>query len=159
LLAVQSQHPFLVTMVAVHDQSVTGTVEEKKGNAFDEVEKIQNNLQSNGHAVGNALLVGNDGHLRKVPVPSENPNDPLNFLPRQKYGVILVCCWFCKLPLKLAFNWERADMYKFSYHVSLLIRGLGSNPQRFLRELHPARAYYGRGGISIDIPCFVHWSW
>jgi hypothetical protein len=97
-------------MVAVHGQSGTDTVEEKKGNAFDEIEKIQNNLQSNGHAVGNALLVGNDGHLRKAPIPSDNPNDPLNFLPWQKYGVILVCCWFCKLPLKLAFDWERADI-------------------------------------------------
>jgi hypothetical protein len=92
LLAVQSQQPFLITMVAVHNQSVTETAEEKKGNAFDEVENIQNNLQSNGHAVGNALLVGNDGHLRKVPVPSDNPNAPLNFLPWQKYRVILVCC-------------------------------------------------------------------
>lgn len=90
-------------MIDVQDQFVADTVEEKKGSAFEEVEKIQNNLQSSDHAVGNALLVGNDGHLRKVPVPSDNPNDPLNFLPWQKYGVILVCCWFCKFPLKLEF--------------------------------------------------------
>ena len=48
------------------------------------------------HAVSSALLVGTDGHVRKIPVPSDDPNDPLNFLKWQKYGIIICCCWFCK---------------------------------------------------------------
>lgn len=48
------------------------------------------------HAEGNALLFDKEGAVRKVPVPSSNPNDPLNFRPWQKWGVIITCCWFCE---------------------------------------------------------------
>lgn len=48
------------------------------------------------HAEGNALLVDRHGAVRKVPVPSGNPNDPLNFKLWEKWGVIVTCCWFCK---------------------------------------------------------------
>jgi hypothetical protein len=30
------------------------------------------------HSVGNALLVTADGEVRKLPIPSNDPNDPLN---------------------------------------------------------------------------------
>jgi hypothetical protein len=49
------------------------------------------------HSVGNAFLVGEDGHIRNIPVPSSDPNDPLNFLKWQKFGIIFCCCWFCQL--------------------------------------------------------------
>ena len=62
----------------------------------DEIEKATHlSKSSGGHAVGNALLVGGNGIVRRIPVPSSDPNDPLNFFPWQKYGVIVCCCWFC----------------------------------------------------------------
>ena len=48
-------------------------------------------------ATGNALLVSRDGEVRRLPIPSSNPNDPLNFTKWEKFGVILSCCWFCML--------------------------------------------------------------
>jgi hypothetical protein len=55
-----------------------------------------------GHIEGNAILVNKDGEIRKIPVPSADPNDPLNFRPWEKYGVVFCCCWFSIMGLSLA---------------------------------------------------------
>jgi hypothetical protein len=55
-----------------------------------------------GHVEGNALLVNKDGEVRKIPVPSSDPNDPLNFRRWEKYGVVLCCCWFSIMGLSVA---------------------------------------------------------
>ncbi|KAK4044094.1 major facilitator superfamily domain-containing protein [Parachaetomium inaequale] len=55
-----------------------------------------------GHIEGNALLVSKDGEIRKIPVPSSDPNDPLNFRPWEKYAVIFCCCWFSIMGLSMA---------------------------------------------------------
>ncbi|TVY72872.1 putative MFS-type transporter [Fusarium oxysporum f. sp. cubense] len=55
-----------------------------------------------GHAEGNALLVDAHGNIRRLPVPSNNPNDPLNWKPWQKWAVIGTCCWFSVMGLALA---------------------------------------------------------
>ena len=49
-----------------------------------------------GHAAGNALLVARDGTIRKLPIPTSDPNDPLLYTKYQKLGIIVSCCWFCK---------------------------------------------------------------
>lgn len=54
------------------------------------------------HVKGNALLVRNDGQIRKIPVPSDDPNDPLNFRPWEKRGLIFCCCWFSIMGLSIA---------------------------------------------------------
>ncbi|KAG5748826.1 hypothetical protein H9Q70_008505 [Fusarium xylarioides] len=54
-----------------------------------------------GHAEGNALLVDAHGNIRRLPVPSSNPNDPLNWKPWQKWAVIGTCCWFSIIGLAL----------------------------------------------------------
>ncbi|KJR88124.1 MFS transporter [Sporothrix schenckii 1099-18] len=54
------------------------------------------------HIEGNALLVGRDGKIRRLPIPSTNPNDPLNFKTWEKAAVIVCCCWFSLLSLALA---------------------------------------------------------
>ena len=61
--------------------------------AVDETKPSANHTD---HAEGNALLIDKHGAVRKVPVPSSNPNDPLNFRPWEKWGVIVTCCWFCE---------------------------------------------------------------
>lgn len=43
---------------------------------------------------GGVLLYTEDGTVRKVPVPSSNPNDPLNFSPwRQRLIITAVCVY------------------------------------------------------------------
>jgi hypothetical protein len=54
------------------------------------------------HAEGNALLLREDGQVHKLPIPSNDPNDPLNFPPWMKYSVIFCCCWFSIMSLSLA---------------------------------------------------------
>ena len=82
-------------MMASINHTPAQVTDDKLNATVDEVEKAAR--FADGHAVGSALLVGRDGHVRRIPVPSADPNDPLNFLPWQKYGVIVCCCWFCKL--------------------------------------------------------------
>jgi hypothetical protein len=48
------------------------------------------------HVEGNALLVDKQGRVRHLPIPSNNPNDPLNFKPWEKAAIIASCCWFCE---------------------------------------------------------------
>ncbi|KAF9637695.1 Sugar transporter conserved site [Lasiodiplodia theobromae] len=50
-------------------------------------------------AAGDAMLVDKEGHVRRLPVPSSSPNDPLNFSYWKKAGVIVSCCWFAFMSL------------------------------------------------------------
>lgn len=42
------------------------------------------------------VLIDETGAVQRLPVPSNDPNDPLNFTRWEKFGIILSCCWFCK---------------------------------------------------------------
>ncbi|GKT58082.1 hypothetical protein ColTof4_12010 [Colletotrichum tofieldiae] len=57
---------------------------------------------SRGHVEGNALLINRDGEIRKIPVPSSDPNDPLRFRRWEKYGIVFCCCWFSSMGLSIA---------------------------------------------------------
>ncbi|XP_014553255.1 hypothetical protein COCVIDRAFT_108177 [Bipolaris victoriae FI3] len=67
-------------------------------------EKILGDDHTNdhGHVEGNALILDREGEIRRVPVPSNDPNDPLNFSAWERYSVIFCCCWFSLLGLSLA---------------------------------------------------------
>ena len=54
------------------------------------------------HIEGNALLVDEAGNVRRLPIPSSNPNDPLNYKAWEKAAIIACCCWFCKAVLESA---------------------------------------------------------
>lgn len=56
----------------------------------------------NQRATGDALLITADGKLQKLPIPSADPNDPLNFSLWEKTGIIVSCCWFSIMSLALA---------------------------------------------------------
>lgn len=64
----------------------------------EEYEGTSNKLSDSKsqHVSGNAILVTQDGIVRKLPVPSNDPNDPLNYTKWEKLGIIISCCWFCK---------------------------------------------------------------
>lgn len=50
-----------------------------------------------GHeATKNEVLVDATGEIQRLPVPSSDPNDPLNLARWEKFGIILSCCWFCR---------------------------------------------------------------
>jgi hypothetical protein len=49
-----------------------------------------------GGTAGEILLVSGHNEIRKVPVPTNDPNDPLNMTKLRKLGVTITCCWFCK---------------------------------------------------------------
>jgi hypothetical protein len=48
------------------------------------------------HVAGDALLIDGQGAIRCLPIPSNDPNDPLNFKTWEKIATIFCCCWFCK---------------------------------------------------------------
>lgn len=43
------------------------------------------------------ILVDADGLVQRLPVPSKDPNDPLNYSWMEKASIIVSCCWFCEL--------------------------------------------------------------
>jgi hypothetical protein len=67
-----------------------------------EAQRQQHQPDKHDHVEGNALLVDKRGAIRKIPVPSSDPNDPLNFRPWEKYGVVVCCIWFSIMGLSLA---------------------------------------------------------
>ena len=46
-------------------------------------------------------LLDEDGNIRRIPVPSADPNDPLNMSKWRKLGVIVTCCWYSIFSLVL----------------------------------------------------------
>jgi hypothetical protein len=79
----------------------------KNAMALEQVEDLKASAQHShdrdGHAAGNALLFDKQGNIRKLPIPSHDPNDPLNFSRWEKFAIIFCCCWFCK---SLMFPWR-----------------------------------------------------
>ena len=51
------------------------------------------------------FLIDTSGNILRLPVPSADPNDPLNFTKWEKMGVIVSCCWFCEFCRFAFFFW------------------------------------------------------
>ena len=54
------------------------------------------------------VLIDDTREVHRLPVPSINPNYPLNFSKWEKFGVVFSCCWFCET-LSSNFHQESAD--------------------------------------------------
>lgn len=52
-------------------------------------------------ATANVNLLDENGNVRRIPVPSSDPNDPLNMSKWRKLGVIVTCCWYSIFSLVL----------------------------------------------------------
>ncbi|KAJ5144555.1 hypothetical protein N7448_001947 [Penicillium atrosanguineum] len=63
---------------------------------IDFVEDVEPHDNKNGD-----LLVDAAGSVQRLPVPSDDPNDPLNFTVWEKAGVIVSCCWFSIMSLSV----------------------------------------------------------
>ncbi|EUC27515.1 hypothetical protein COCCADRAFT_41778 [Bipolaris zeicola 26-R-13] len=58
---------------------------------FEGGKDINNNIQQ---ANGDIVLLSGSDEIRKIPVPTDDPNDPLNFSTLRKWGIVVTCCWF-----------------------------------------------------------------
>lgn len=56
----------------------------------------------NSYVTGDARLITANGEVQKLPIPSSDPNDPLNFSFWEKPGIIASCCWFSIMSLALS---------------------------------------------------------
>jgi hypothetical protein len=45
-------------------------------------------------ATGNVDLLDEQDTTRRIPIPSSDPNDPLNFSKRWRVGIIKTCCFY-----------------------------------------------------------------
>ncbi|KAH7021361.1 major facilitator superfamily domain-containing protein [Microdochium trichocladiopsis] len=72
----------------------------RSGSANDHPEKPASTGQAS-HVAGDALLLDKQGNIRHLPIPSNDPNDPLNFKTWEKAAVIFCCCWFSCMSLAL----------------------------------------------------------
>ena len=52
-------------------------------------------------ANANVNLLDDEGNVRRVPIPSADPNDPLNMNKWRKMGIIVTCCWYSIFSLVL----------------------------------------------------------
>jgi hypothetical protein len=68
---------------------------------FESVDEKTANKQSNAEANGNINLLDDEGNVRRIPVPSSDPNDPLNMNKWRKFGVVVCCCWYSIFSLVL----------------------------------------------------------
>ncbi|KAH0271669.1 MFS general substrate transporter, partial [Aureobasidium melanogenum] len=50
---------------------------------------------------GDLQLINATGEIRRIPIPSSDPNDPLNFSKWRKLGILICCCWFSIFSLVL----------------------------------------------------------
>jgi hypothetical protein len=73
---------------AMH-RTMSSPIEEKT------VIELAENVES-GKPVADHVLVNADGEVQQLPVPSKDPNDPLNYTKWEKIGIIVSCCWFCE---------------------------------------------------------------
>ncbi|KAB8205705.1 major facilitator superfamily domain-containing protein [Aspergillus parasiticus] len=62
--------------------------------AIELAECVEAGTKSGGH-----LLVDADGQVQRLPVPSKDPNDPLNYSTWEKTAIIVSCCWFSTMSL------------------------------------------------------------
>ncbi|KIW88817.1 uncharacterized protein Z519_10301 [Cladophialophora bantiana CBS 173.52] len=64
--------------------------------------QIPVSCEATQHIEGDAFLVDKHGRVRKLPVPSDDPSDPLRFRWWEKYAIVFCCCWFSTMGLSLA---------------------------------------------------------
>lgn len=63
--------------------------EMEKDLAVEQLELAKGIQSSNTHASGNVDLLDANGEVRRIPIPSADPNDPLNLNKWRKLGVVV----------------------------------------------------------------------
>ncbi|KAH9901750.1 major facilitator superfamily domain-containing protein [Xylariomycetidae sp. FL2044] len=50
--------------------------------------------RQDGGGGGDIVLVNEGNKIRNIPIPTDDPNDPLNWPKWRKIGIVGTCCWF-----------------------------------------------------------------
>lgn len=78
---------------------------------------------------GDVVMISGSDKVRRVPIPSDDPNDPLHFAQWRKIGIIFTCCWYgkCCSQSECALPGMRAVMLTRAANFSLLsVSGIGT---------------------------------
>lgn len=103
------------------------------------------------------VLVDEAGRIQRLPVPSDDPNDPLNFALWEKTGIVVCCCWFCKFPFpQLTIKFQA---HSLSYHVTLGHWWAGLCSGCFLSDVRRRRSQHQPGCLALDFPLTICWNW
>ncbi|KAJ6104018.1 hypothetical protein N7523_010338 [Penicillium sp. IBT 18751x] len=104
------------------------------------------------------ILVDAAGSVQRLPVPSDDPNDPLNFTLWEKSGVIVSCCWFSIMSLSVvgglgAILGVFFELYVPEGHSTAQVVWLGTFPSLFVGIgnylILPLGLVYGRRPAAI----------
>ncbi|KAJ5698060.1 hypothetical protein N7462_000065, partial [Penicillium macrosclerotiorum] len=104
------------------------------------------------------VLVNASGHIQRLPVPSADPNDPLNFSVWEKTGVIVSCCWFSIMSLSVVGGLGSIlsiffELYIPQGHSTTEVVWLGTFPSLFVGIgnylILPMGLVYGRRPVAI----------
>jgi hypothetical protein len=63
-------------------------------NLSQRIEQLEHAGTRTPQQAGDLNLLDEDGNTRRIPIPTSDPNDPLNFSKWQKFGILISCCWF-----------------------------------------------------------------
>ncbi|KAH7385239.1 major facilitator superfamily domain-containing protein [Phaeosphaeria sp. MPI-PUGE-AT-0046c] len=66
-----------------------------------EIEQLEKSKFETTQRAGDLTLVDENGNTRRIPIPTNDPNDPLNFSKWRKLGILVSCCWFSIFSLVL----------------------------------------------------------
>jgi hypothetical protein len=65
------------------------------------MEMPEKGLSAQQPSNGDLQLINTTGEIRRIPIPSSDPNDPLNYSKWRKLGILICCCWFSIFSLVL----------------------------------------------------------
>jgi hypothetical protein len=63
-------------------------------NLAQRIEQVEDVERKSHQPAGDLHLLDEHGNTRRIPIPTGDPNDPLNFGKVQKLGILVSCCWF-----------------------------------------------------------------
>jgi hypothetical protein len=63
-------------------------------NLSQQIEQVQDAEAKVSQRAGDLNLLDEHGNTRRIPIPTSDPNDPLNFSKWRKLGILVSCCWF-----------------------------------------------------------------
>jgi hypothetical protein len=69
--------------------------------AAQRIESIEHAKLNVPQRAGDLNLLDSEGNTRRIPIPTSDPNDPLNFSKWRKLGILVSCCWFSIFSLVL----------------------------------------------------------
>ncbi|KAH7350665.1 major facilitator superfamily domain-containing protein [Rhexocercosporidium sp. MPI-PUGE-AT-0058] len=84
----------MATTIPSQDSKISVPAEEVEFGDSGKLEKEQLD-----RAAGDVLMIGRTDEVRRIQVPSDDPNDPLRFSKWRKLGIVFTCCWFSNFSL------------------------------------------------------------